>query len=236
MDVEAVESVRRPFVADTTVGFEFDAYTPVIVREDESGLIAELRAGVDSAYETLIQRFESPVFNIVSRLMDDPADAADVVQEVFLKIFRNIASFRQDSSLKTWIYRIAVNEARNHRRWFSRHRKQEIGLDADFCSGETHGYQDWLPDPGRSPFETALDRETRELIEEALAKVNPRFRAALVLREIEGLSYEEIAEVLEISLGTVKSRILRGRDALKKYLAGRLEPTSAAEWSPQLAD
>jgi RNA polymerase sigma-70 factor (ECF subfamily) len=230
-------------VADTTVGFEFDAFTPVTVREDESALISELRAGVDAAYERLIQRFEVPVFNIVSRLMDDPADAADVVQEVFLKVFRNVASFRQDSSLKTWIYRIAVNEARNHRRWFSRHRRQEVGLEAD--PGETQGYQDWLPDPGRSPFEMALDHETRELIEEALAQVNPRFRAALVLREIEGLSYEEIVEILDISLGTVKSRILRGREALRKQLAGRLSfsgavldgaPASAAEWSPQLAD
>jgi RNA polymerase sigma-70 factor, ECF subfamily len=220
-------------VADTTVGFEFDAYAPAILREDESILVRELRAGIDSAYETLIDRFESPVYNIVSRVMDDPADAADVVQEVFLKIFRNIASFRQDASLKTWIYRIAVNEARNHRRWFSRHRKQEVGLDADH---DEQSYQDWLPDPGRSPFETAADHETREMIEQALAQVNPRFRAALVLREIEGLSYEEIAEVMEISLGTVKSRILRGRDALKKILAGRLEPASAAEWSPQLAD
>ena len=221
-------------MADTTVGFEFDACRPVIVREDESVLVSELRAGVDAAYETLIQRFELPVFNIVARLMDDPADAADVVQEVFLKIFRNIASFRQDASLKTWIYRIAVNEARNHRRWFSRHRKQEVGLDPD--PGETQGFQDWLPDAGRSPFETAADHETQELIEQALAKVNPRFRAALVLREIEGLSYEEIADILEISLGTVKSRILRGRDALRKQLAGQLEPASAAEWSPQLAD
>ena len=222
-------------MADTTVGFEFDACAHVIVREDESALIAELRAGIDAAYERLIDRFEAPVFNIVSRLMDDPADAADVAQEVFLKIFRNISSFRQDASLKTWIYRIAVNEARNHRRWFSRHRKQEVGLESDY-SDDSHGYQDWLPDPGRSPFETALDRETREMIEAALAQVNPRFRAALVLREIEGLSYEEIAEILEISLGTVKSRILRGREALKKQLAGRLEPNSAAEWSPQMAD
>lgn len=196
-------------------------------------LVAELRTGVDSAYETLLQRFEQPVFNMVSRLLDDPSDAPDVVQEVFLKIFRNVGSFRGDSSLKTWIYRIAVNEARNQRRWFSRHRRQEIGLEAD--PGEVRGCQDWLADPGRSPYESALDRETEALIEQALAQVNPNFRAALVLREIEGLSYEEIGEILEISLGTVKSRILRGRDALRKQLAGRLEPSAAVEWAPRLA-
>lgn len=234
-------------MADTTLGFQFDACSrnlagapgvrpsdprPADTREDDRALVAELRTGVESAYEILLQRFEQPVFNMVARLLDDPADAADVAQEVFLKVFRNVGSFRGDSSLKTWIYRIAVNEARNQRRWFSRHRRQEIGLEAD--PGE-RGCQDWLADPGRSPFESTLDRETEALIEQALAQVNANFRAALVLREIEGMSYEEIAEILEISLGTVKSRILRGRDALRKQLAGRLEPSAAVEWSPRLA-
>jgi RNA polymerase sigma-70 factor (ECF subfamily) len=224
-------------VADTTVGFEFDA--PEIgaaARENEFALIFELRSGVESAYETLIARFEQPVFNIVSRLMDDPADAADVVQEVFLKVFRNIASFRQDSSLKTWIYRISVNEARNHRRWFSRHRKREVGLESDGGSQDAgRGFEEWIPDPGRSPFDAALDQETHAMIEDALAEVNPTFRAALILREMEGLSYEEIGEILNVSLGTVKSRILRGREALRKNLAERLEPASAPNWFPQLA-
>ena len=227
-------------MADTTVGFDFDHCPDNLalpLREDESALVLDLRSGIESAYETLILRFESPLYNIVSRLMDDPGDAADVVQEVFLKVFRNIGSFRHDSSLKTWIYRIAVNEARNHRRWFSRHRRHEVGLEADARGEPTERAPNaWLPDPGRSPFELALDRETQELIEEALLKVNPKFRVALVLREIEGLSYEEIAEVLDISLGTVKSRILRGRDALRKCLAERLEPNSAGEWSAQMAE
>jgi RNA polymerase sigma-70 factor (ECF subfamily) len=235
-------------VADTTLGFQFDAHSRDLAkgpgvhpadarvaesREEDRALVAQLRTGVESAYEILLQRFEQPVYNMVSRLLDDPADSADVAQEVFLKVFRNVGSFRGDSSLKTWIYRIAVNEARNQRRWFSRHRRQEIGLEAD--PGETRGCQDWLADPGRSPFESAVDRESEALIEQALAAVNPKFRAALVLREIEGLSYEEIAEILEISLGTVKSRILRGRDALRKQLAGRLEPAADVEWAPRLA-
>jgi RNA polymerase sigma-70 factor, ECF subfamily len=198
-------------------------------------MLAGLRAGEETAYEALIERFEQPSYNIISRLLDDPADAADVVQEVFLKVFRNVAAFRGESSLKTWIYRIAVNEARNQRRWFSRHRRQEVNLEAEEpCEllGGRKGYQNFLPDPGRSPFEVTLDHETSTLIEAALAEVNPKFRAALVLREIEGLSYEEIGDILEISLGTVKSRILRGRDALKKRLTGRLEPASSSEWQP----
>jgi len=224
-------------VADTTVGFEFEA--PEVggsAREHESALVLDLRLGVESAYEILIARFEQPVFNIVSRLMDDPCDAADVVQEVFLKVFRNIGSFRQDASLKTWIYRIAVNEARNHRRWFSRHRRREIGLESDSRDSRGRAVEDVIPDPGRSPFEAVADHETQAMIEAALAEVNPKFRAALILREMEGLSYEEIGEVLEISLGTVKSRILRGREALRKNLAERLEPGAAPEWYPQMAD
>jgi RNA polymerase sigma-70 factor (ECF subfamily) len=221
-------------VADTALGFHFEVLTEVRPRDDEHILVQGLRDGDESAYETLIQRYEQPVFNIVSRLMDDSTDAADVVQEVFFKIFRNIGHFRGDSSLKTWIYRIAVNEARNHRRWFSRHRRQEVRLEGD-C-GETGGCQNLLPDPGRSPFEVTLDHETQALIAGALAEMNPAFRAALVLREIEGLTYEEIAEILEVSLGTVKSRILRGRDALRKHLTERLEPSPMINLSPQLAD
>ncbi len=217
-------------MADSVIGFQFDVLTALRTREEDSALLRGLRTGEETAYEALIQRFEQPIYNIVSRLLDDPADAADVVQEVFLKVFRNVGSFRGDSSIKTWIYRIAVNEARNQRRWFSRHRRQEVNLEADEPGD---GYQNWIPDPGRSPFELTLDHETKQLIETALAEVNPKFRAALVLREIEGLSYEEIGEILEISLGTVKSRILRGRDALKKHLAGRLEPATQSEWSAQ---
>ena len=224
-------------MADTTVSFEFDAADlGAQARERESVLVLGLCSGAESAYETLLARFEQPVSNIVSRLMDDPADAADVVQEVFLKVFRNIGSFRQDASLKTWIYRIAVNEARNHRRWFSRHRRREIGLESDPGTGTGHTFEDWIRDPGRSPFDAAADQETHAMIEDALAQVNPTFRAALILREMEGLSYEEIGEVLSISLGTVKSRILRGRDALRKNLTGRMEPGRVPDWFPQIAD
>jgi RNA polymerase sigma-70 factor (ECF subfamily) len=143
-------------MADTIVGLEFDILGAMRAREEDNCLLAGLRCGTESSYETLIQRFEQPIFNIVSRLLDDPADAADVVQEVFLKVFRNVASFRGESSIKTWIYRIAVNEARNQRRWFSRHRRQEVNLETEDSGDLGGGYQNWLPDPGRSPFELTL--------------------------------------------------------------------------------
>ena len=97
-------------------------------------------------------------------------------------------------------------------------------------------YEDSLADQSRSPFELAADRETRALVEDALAKVNPNFRAAVVLRDIEDLSYEEIANILDISLGTVKSRILRGREALRKALTGRLDSEPAFQFSPQTVE
>jgi RNA polymerase sigma-70 factor, ECF subfamily len=223
-------------VAQNAIGFQFDAgfdtakaASVAANLQEERDLIALLIAGEEAAYETLIARFEHPIFNLVSRLTNDPGDAPDVVQEVFLKVFRNVHRFRGQSSLKTWIYRIAVNESRNHRRWFGRHRSQEIALEP--ALGETHSYLDWLPDPAPSPMEQAMDHERETLIEAALGEINPHYRAALVLRELEGLSYDEIAEILETSLGTVKSRILRGREALRERLTERLKRENApADW------
>jgi RNA polymerase sigma-70 factor (ECF subfamily) len=128
-----------------------------------------------------------------------------------------------------------VNEARNHGRWFSRRGKREVGLELDEGAAG-RSYRDVLPDPGRSPYEIALQAETRTLIEESLSRLKPVFREAVTLRDIEELSYEEIAEVLNISLGTVKSRILRGREALRRRLAERLEQAGPVGWRPQPAE
>ncbi len=216
-----------------TLSLQIDAVAPDLGgREDDAALLAGLRAGEEAAYETLILRYEQPVYSIVSRLVEHMADAPDVVQEVFLKIFRNVSGFRGDSTLKTWIYRIAVNEARNHHRWFGRHCKQEVDLEP--AGEDQHGLRDCLADPGPGPYEVTLDHETQTLLEDALGQVNSNYRAALILREIEGLSYDEIAGILDISLGTVKSRILRGREALRKSLVRRLEAAPAPLWSLKL--
>jgi len=221
-------------VADTTVGFPIDTCLEQTAPSDPVWLLEGLRTGDENAYETLISRYQQPVYNLVYRLMDDPADASDVVQEVFLKVFRNVASFRGNSSLKTWIYRIAVNEAHNHRRWFTRHRRKEICLESE--EEGTRSLQDVISDPGRSPYDLAAGRETRALVEDALTNVNPVFRAAVILRDMEDMTYEEVADVLQVSIGTVKSRILRGRDALRKTLAGRLETGPDLSWKTQTAE
>ncbi|GIU74379.1 MAG: RNA polymerase sigma factor [Bryobacteraceae bacterium] len=199
---------------------------------DEEQLLARLRAGDDAAYEALLERFQTPVYQLVCRLIDDPNEAGDVVQDVFLKVFRGVGSFRGQSSLKTWIYRIAVNEAHNRRRWFVRHRRPEVVLD-----GEEEGPArlERFSDHGRTPYDWTLNNEMRIAIEEALEGINPVFRSAVVLRDLEELSYEEIADILDVSIGTVKSRILRGREALRRALMEKLEPARGLEWSPQTA-
>lgn len=202
---------------------------PVEQRREDDELVRRLRAGEEAAYEALLARFQRPVYNLAFRLLSNPGDASDVVQEVFLKVFRNVGHFRRQSSLKTWIYRITVNEAHNQRRWFFRHRSREVGLEDETDEGCSRT----VADTGRSPFDCAFDREKHGLIENALARINPLFREVVVLRDIEDLSYEEIAEVMQISLGTVKSRIMRGREALREELTGRLEAEPAWRWAAE---
>ena len=154
-------------------------------------------------------------------MVNDPADAADTVQEVFIKVFRGIKRFNGQSSLKTWIYRIAVHEASNRRRWWFRHKGKEVTIEAQ--GGEQDdapslGYKDTLRDGHESPFESAMHEEVRAKVEAELAQLNEPYRTTVVLRDIEDLSYEEIAEITAVSLGTVKSRLMRGRQALKKRL------------------
>lgn len=191
------------------------------VSDEDARILRGLRAGIEDAYEELIARYQQPVYGIAYRLLGNPADASDVVQEVFLKVFRGVGSFREHSSLRTWMYRIAVNEAHNHHRWFSRHCCREVPMED---AAERSAALKSAAHSGRSPFDHALESENRTLIEQALANVNPVFRTAVVLRDIENLSYEEIAEILQVSMGTVKSRILRGREALRRELTQRLDP------------
>jgi RNA polymerase sigma-70 factor (ECF subfamily) len=212
---ESVENAARwePVEAGT-VGLSLPAQV-------QERLLAGLRNGDDAAYEQLISLYERPVYNLVYRLVANPTDAADVVQEVFLKVFRNVGSFRSQSSLKTWIYRIAVNEAHNHRRWFERKCGQEVGLEEEVSEG-IHFHQ-VLEDHTTTPFDSVANSEARDLIEDALSSLKPAFRSAVVLRDIEELSYEEVAEILQTNLGTVKSRILRGREALRAALEIRMQ-------------
>jgi RNA polymerase sigma-70 factor (ECF subfamily) len=188
---------------------------------EEAALIAELQAGSEEAFSWLITRYHQPIYSLLARTVRDPADAADLTQEVFVKIFRGIGSFHGESSLRTWIYRIALHEGLNQRRWWRRHKQQEVTIEmetVDCESGEPARLKEMLVDPGASPYEMATHTETRERVEAALRQVPEPFRMALILRDIEGFVYEEVAEMLAVNLGTIKSRLVRGRACLRQLL------------------
>jgi len=187
---------------------------------DETSFVGELQAGKEAAFDLLVAHYHGPVYSLLYGMLADAADASDVSQEVFLKAFRGIRSFRGSSSLKTWLYRIAVREALNHRRWSWRHLRQQFSIDAESAGadGEAHRAALQLEDGGPSPFDSMAAQEMQDVVHRALAQVPAIFRSAVILRDLEGLAYEEVAEVLEVSVGTVKSRILRGRAALREIL------------------
>jgi len=183
--------------------------------QDEAELVNELQAGSETAFDWLVTHYHGPVYNLILGMLGDTADAADAAQEVFLKAFKGIRHFRQGSSLKTWLYRIAIREALNSRRWFKRHLQKNVSIDAE--PEEGHARID-VEDLGATPFDQLAAQEIQVAVQEALQQIPDVFRGAVILRDLEGLSYEEIAEVLDVSVGTVKSRILRGRRALKEIL------------------
>jgi RNA polymerase sigma-70 factor (ECF subfamily) len=182
---------------------------------DETRLVTELQAGSETAFDWLVTHYHGPVYNLILSMLGDVADAADGTQEVFLKAFRGIRSFRQGSSLKTWLYRIAIREALNHKRWFKRHLQKNVSIDAE--PEEGHAAIE-IEDLAATPFDQFAAHEIQAAVQSALQEIPECFRSAVILRDLEGLSYEEIAEVLDCSAGTVKSRILRGRRALKNLL------------------
>jgi RNA polymerase sigma-70 factor (ECF subfamily) len=196
-----------------------DLASAIGARTAESAVIAELKAGSEEAYSWLIGEFHQPIYGLIYRIINDPADAADTTQDVFLKVFRGMKHFHGESSLKTWIYRIALHEAANRRRWWFRHKAQETPIDPISTGDCEFTGEERLVDPGESPFEKFAHTEVRAVVELALQLVPEPYRTSLILRDLEEMSYEQIAEVLQISLGTVKSRITRGRDALRKHLA-----------------
>lgn len=193
---------------------------------DEAELVQELQAGSETAFDWLVTHYHAPVYNLILGMLGDTSDAADGTQEVFLKAFRGIRKFRQGSSLKTWLYRIAIREALNHKRWFKRHVQKNISIDAEPNEGQARIE---IEDFCATPFEQLASREIQVAVQDALQQIPDVFRSAVILRDLEGLSYEEVAEVLECSVGTVKSRILRGRRALKELL----EPLLSERKSPE---
>src|SRR5271166_2388435 len=201
-----------------------DLASAVGVRTEEAAIVAELRTGSEEAFSWLIEQYSQPVYSLVYRILGDPSDAADTTQEVFIKVFRGIKNFHANASLKTWIYRIALHEAFNQRRWWFRHKGRETSIEPSNTGHEEHcpqALRDVLVDAGKSPLDNVFNEELRACVEKALSSIAEPYRTTVILRDLEELSYEEIAEVTEVSLGTVKSRLTRGREALRKGLLRR---------------
>jgi len=178
--------------------------------------VARFLAGDVSGFETLVRRYSGMVFTLSARLVG-PLDAEDIVQETFLRAFRSLESFRGESSLKTWLYAIALNRVRVRRGTLAR-------LRALFLSGDSGPTPDFslldnATDPERSPEENALLSDQRRRLRKAVHDLPEEFRMAVVLRDLEGLSYEEVASVLSVPVGTVRSRLARGRALLKEALS-----------------
>ena len=193
--------------------------SPIATRTaDEPTFIDRLKAGEAAAFDTLIDRYSSDIYALLFRLTENAEEASDLTQDTFLRALRSIKGFRGDSELKTWLFRIAINESRNRFRWWKRRRRDvTISLDATYGDSETP-FSDTLADGSSSPEDAALSREREYAIKAALAEIPDVYREAIILCDIEGMSYDETAVALGIGIGTVKSRISRGRQELRARL------------------
>lgn len=189
----------------------------------EVKFIERLKQGEAAAFETLVAERSGEIYGLLYRLTENGEEARDLTQETFLRAFQNIAHFRGDADLRTWIYRIAINQARNRWRWWRRRRRDAtVSLDSpDGLYGQPLNAT-LKAERGSDPEQVALAHERERALRAALNTLGRAYREAVVLRDIEGFTYEEIAETLEISIGTVKSRLSRGREELRRKLEGSL--------------
>ena len=188
-------------------------------QELDNDLVKRVQQGEKAAFDLLVLKYQQKVVNLVSRFISDHAECQDVAQEAFIKAYRALGSFRGDSQFYTWLYRIAANTAKNH--LASRSRKTPAYSvdvdDAEHFSGES-GLKDYT-----NPENMLLTDEIKQTVFAAIEKLPDDLKSAITLREIEGLSYEDIAEVMDCPIGTVRSRIFRARDAIDKELRPLLE-------------
>ena len=202
-------------VAPATV---VDARPPV-----EDQFIERLKRSDPAAFETLVNERSGEIYGLLYRLTENAEEARDLTQETFLRAFQSIGQFRGESDLRTWIYRIAINQARNRWRWWRRrHRDATVSIDAKDEAGNAAVVAQLIADGGSNPELGALAHERERTLKKALTGLRRIYREAVVLRDIEGFAYEEIAVALDISVGTVKSRLARGRQELRRKLEGSL--------------
>jgi RNA polymerase sigma-70 factor (ECF subfamily) len=189
----------------------------------EDQFLERLRRGEVAAFERLVAERSSDVYALLYRLTSDPEESRDLTQETFLRAFQSISRFRGDADLKTWIYRIAINQARNRWRWWKRRRRDvTVSLDDNRGPSQQPLSASLRNEDAPDPEQETLAREREGQLRGALLGLRSAYREAVILRDVEGFSYEEIATTLEISIGTVKSRLSRGRLELRRKLEGSL--------------
>ena len=189
----------------------------------EQELVQAARKGDESAFEELVRQYEKRIYRLALRMCNNSDDAFEIAQEAFLSAWRGLKFFRGDSSFATWLYRLASNAAVD----FLRREKRQSGGERISLDDEENYTEP--PDPGPSPQQHAEQGELRQVLGQALETLSPEHRQVLLLRELQGLSYEEISDALELDLGTVKSRIARAREKMRKYL---LQTGNFSEYLP----
>lgn len=187
--------------------------------DNDQQLVQRVQKGDKSAFDLLVLKYQHRVLKLVSRFVSDAAEAQDVAQEAFLKAYRALPSFRGDSAFYTWLYRIAINTAKNA---LVANRRRPVDFDLDLQDPDQYDRQARLKDVD-TPEGVLLTDEIRAVVERAMEQLPEDLRTAIVLREIEGLSYEEIAEAMDCPVGTVRSRIFRAREAIDKRLQPLLD-------------
>ena len=200
------------------------AATPEELRSPiEKQFIERLKAGDAASFEVLIAERSGEVYGLLYRLTENSEEARDLTQETFLRAFQSIGQFRGDSDLRTWIYRIAINQARNRWRWWRRRRRDAtVSLDSENTHGNQPLIESLRSESDKSPEQETLAHEREKALRKALRSLSLSYRETVILRDIEGFTYEEIAETLGINVGTVKSRLARGRQELRQRLEGSL--------------
>lgn len=192
---------------------------PTNADDTDQELVRRVQAGDQTAFNLLVLKYQHRVLKLVGRFVNDAAEAEDVAQEAFLKAYRALASFRGDSAFYTWLYRIAINTAKNA---LVSQRRRPVDFDLDLQDPDQYDRHAKLKEVD-TPEGVLLTDEIRAVVEEAMEQLPEDLRTAIVLRELEGLSYEEIAEAMDCPVGTVRSRIFRAREAIDKKLKPLLD-------------
>ena len=197
-------------------------------READAQLIERIQNGDKQAFELLVAKYQRRVLRLISRLVRDPAEQEDIAQEAFIKAYRAIPNFRVESAFYTWLYRIAVNTAKNYLASQGR-RPRTVGEFQSDEDGESFGVDDVVED-NNTPYAVLHSRQVAETVNKAIERLPSDLRMAVTLREIEGLSYEEIAQAMDCPIGTVRSRIFRAREAIAQELRPLLGTTEGKRW------